>query len=171
MLPVHKKFSKLIFLFLVSGSKFSRFAGNQGDAISRGFGQNFLPQCVRHSLARLLASLVFALLVLLLGGGITFAAAGERCCCFCCWCWGCCWCWWEKVSRGDLLPLSPSPYPPYVSSSHWGLCFSKTHSAHTLYFCSLLTLEAGERVFKRKPDFKLYSRSSILPPWHPAQPE
>ena len=22
-----------------------------------------------------------------------------------------------------------------------------------------------------KPDFKLYSRSSILPPWHPAQPE
>ena len=82
MLPVHKKFSKLIFLFLVSGSKYSRFAGNQEDAISRGFGQNFLPQCVRHSLARLLASLVFALLVLLLGGGITFAAAGERCCCF-----------------------------------------------------------------------------------------
>ena len=77
-----QKFSKLISLFLVSGSKFSRFAGNQEDAISRGFGQNFLPQCVRHSLARLLASLVFALLVLLLGGGITFAAAGERCCCF-----------------------------------------------------------------------------------------
>ena len=77
MLPVYKNSLKLIFLFLVSGSKFSRFAGNQGDAISRGFGQNFLPQCVRHSLARLLASLVFALLVLLLGGGITFAAAGR----------------------------------------------------------------------------------------------
>ena len=80
-----------------------------------------------------------------------FAAWGRDhfCCCggevllLCCWCWGCCWCWWEKVSRGDLLPLSPSPYPPYVSSSHWGLCFSKNYSAHTLYFCSLLKLEAG----------------------------
>ena len=82
MLPVNKKIFKVIFFLLVSGSKFSPFAGNQEDAISRGFGQSFLPQCVRHSLARLLASLVFALLVLLLGGGITFAAAGERCCCF-----------------------------------------------------------------------------------------
>ena len=27
---------------------------------------------------------------------------------------GCFCCWWEKESRGDLLPLSPSPYALYV---------------------------------------------------------
>ena len=54
------------------------FVGNQeGATISRGAGKNFLPPCVRHTLAHLLASLVFALLVLLEGGQITFAGAGE----------------------------------------------------------------------------------------------
>ena len=54
------------------------FVGNQeGARISRGAGKNFLPPCVRHTLAHLLASLVFALLVLLEGGQITFAGAGD----------------------------------------------------------------------------------------------
>ena len=71
------------------------FVGNQeGETISRGSGTNFLPPCVKHTLAHLLASLVFALLVLSeWGEGITFAAAGEGCCCCFCFCW-------EKESRG-----------------------------------------------------------------------
>ena len=81
--PTFTEQISLLTFWTSSPLNFLAFAGNQeGETISRGSGTNFLPPCVKHTLAHLLASLVFALLVLLLGGGITFAAAGERCCCF-----------------------------------------------------------------------------------------